>query len=403
MPEGSHIPGESGNGRRSDNNPNDAESNGEAVRIAENRMPSPGATQGIDGSGGGGGDGGGRSVVDDKWDSPLHRTHLDLGLKLDNGETYPIGIDYTFRFTINSQTVPPIDLEDLTRPLSNFPRGSDPPGKLYQRGEQRQIQRGITGTLGLVNTGPTATTTFSYNQNNTTTLGATDSKVMPKCLVDSEIGDKWDADNKSYSSFNIAYPAQYIRLNEEQSDCPLEVKVGMGINLNPAGSEKPLPQISFVNRHQILVWVSDPMSRSPIRGIVVLISSYLDNIRTEDGLSIHEQEDVRLGTGSLPQTKKEEHEPGTISLSVAQVRKPGAPGSDNLRPRITAFFTKLAQRSVVPSMEYIPRHEYLARGWDGNSNKWRSVLWPALDEDFRAADPEETSAIWRIKCPWSAN
>jgi hypothetical protein len=59
---------------------------------------------------------------------------------------------------------------------------------------------------------------------------------MPKCLVDSEIGDKWDADNKSYSSFNIAYPAQYIRLNEEQPDCPLEVKVGMGINLNPAVS-----------------------------------------------------------------------------------------------------------------------------------------------------------------------
>lgn len=98
MPEGSHIPGESGNGRRSDDNPNDAESNGEAVRIAENRKPSLGATQGIDGSGGGGGDdSGGPSVVDDKWDSPLHRTHLDLGLKLDNGETYAIGIDYTFR------------------------------------------------------------------------------------------------------------------------------------------------------------------------------------------------------------------------------------------------------------------------------------------------------------------
>jgi hypothetical protein len=45
-----------------------------------------------------------------------------------------------------------------------------------------------------------------------------------------------------------------------------------GLILASKGSEKPLPQISFVNRHQILVWVSDPMSRSPIRGIVVLIS-----------------------------------------------------------------------------------------------------------------------------------
>jgi hypothetical protein len=35
--------------------------------------------------------------VDDKWDSPLHQTRLDLGLKLDNGETYTISIGYTFR------------------------------------------------------------------------------------------------------------------------------------------------------------------------------------------------------------------------------------------------------------------------------------------------------------------
>jgi hypothetical protein len=59
---------------------------------------------------------------------------------------------------------------------------------------------------------------------------------MPKYIVDFEIGDKWDVENKSYSSFNIAYPAQKIRLDGEQHEHPLEVKVGMGINLNPAVS-----------------------------------------------------------------------------------------------------------------------------------------------------------------------
>jgi hypothetical protein len=160
---------------------------------------------------------------------------------------------------------------------------------------------------------------------------------MPKCRVDYEIGDRWNKANKSYSSYNIAYQTQNIRLDDERSEYrPLEVKVGMGINLDPAasvltieirgltchrfkGSEKPLPQMSFVNRNQVLIWVSDPTSKSCIRGIVVLMSvspeyissytespffqSYLENIRTEEKLSIYEQEEIELGTESLPKSR----------------------------------------------------------------------------------------------------
>jgi hypothetical protein len=60
---------------------------------------------------------------------------------------------------------------------------------------------------------------------------------MPRCRVDCEIGEKWDKDNKSYSSYNIDYRAQDIRLDTERLEFhPLEVKVGMGINLRPAAS-----------------------------------------------------------------------------------------------------------------------------------------------------------------------
>jgi hypothetical protein len=50
-----------------------------------------------------------------------------------------------------------------------------------------------------------------------------------------EIGHEWNKDNKSYSSYNMSYQAQNMRLDIEQTDDdPLEVKVGMGINLRPA-------------------------------------------------------------------------------------------------------------------------------------------------------------------------
>jgi hypothetical protein len=58
---------------------------------------------------------------------------------------------------------------------------------------------------------------------------------MPRCRVDYETEDEWDEGNKSYSSYNIAYQLQGMRLDAERSEFyPLEVRVGMGINLHPA-------------------------------------------------------------------------------------------------------------------------------------------------------------------------
>jgi hypothetical protein len=52
------------------------------------------------------------------------------------------------------------------------------------------------------------------------------------------MGDEWDQDSKSYSSYNIAYQLQDIQLDAERSKLhPLEVRVGMGINLQPAASD----------------------------------------------------------------------------------------------------------------------------------------------------------------------
>jgi hypothetical protein len=63
-------------------------------------------------------------------------------------------------------------------------------------------------------------------------------KVMPKCRVDYEPGDEWNDGYKSYSSYNIAYQLEDRKLDSERSERfrPMEFKVGMGINLQPAAS-----------------------------------------------------------------------------------------------------------------------------------------------------------------------
>jgi hypothetical protein len=111
----------------------------------------------------------------------------------------------------------------------------------------------MKGSLGFSQGSPLATADFSYNRNNDVIWEATDNKVrptifllvfidllkvMPRCHVDYEPGDEWDADDKSFSSYNIAYERQLMRMNSEPESrpYPLEVKFGMGINLRPSVS-----------------------------------------------------------------------------------------------------------------------------------------------------------------------
>ncbi|KAJ6550838.1 hypothetical protein DFH09DRAFT_606812 [Mycena vulgaris] len=287
------------------------------------QQPNPENNEGTDsgergtnyvGTGGDGDDGGGGpGVTDARWESQLHRMHLKLRLKL-SSHTYTITIGYKFKFQINGETDLPIDFDNLPRSLSQpevialvdfkietrpretqvdrsyanigfvahrkesiierefLHRGFDLPDKLYKHGRQEQIQKGIKASLGFSSGSPMAMAGFSYNRNHDFMLEATDNKIMPRCRVDYETGDEWDEDSKSYTSYNIAYQPQAIQFAPESVDFhPLEIKVGMGINLRPSGLEKPLPKISFINRNQVLIWVSDPTSKARVRGIVVVM------------------------------------------------------------------------------------------------------------------------------------
>ncbi|KAF8210943.1 hypothetical protein K438DRAFT_100745 [Mycena galopus ATCC 62051] len=102
--------------------------------------------------------------------------------------------------------------------------------------------------------------------------------------------------NKSYSSYNIVYVPQDIPSGHRQSPVhPLEVKMGMGIRVHPAASKET--QISFIHRNLVPIWVYDSTSKAGIRGIALLMSTYLDDIKTNEGLWIYEEDEIDLGTG----------------------------------------------------------------------------------------------------------
>jgi hypothetical protein len=92
--------------------------------------------------------------------------------------------------------------------------------------------------------------------------------------------------------------------------------------------------------------------------------------------------------------KEEPHKWGAISLSIVQVERQGVSGFNKLG----GAFKKLGQRFTPATSTEIRQHECLARGWDVSNEQWRSVLWPALDKDFRAAVYERTPRVWNIQC-----
>ncbi|KAJ7857901.1 hypothetical protein B0H13DRAFT_1902087 [Mycena leptocephala] len=371
-----NTPGDSGDGGQRDDDLDRAGPDNHGLNVVDEYKRRCGYKGGQE-AGDGDGDGGGPTSMDDKWESQLHRTRVKLRLKLNAVHTYAVTIGYTFKLTINRETEIPIDRKDITRPLSQPEVIAFVDFKIETRPRETQVDRsyatcieGLISQTNFTNTGNTSKFSgelkllldFPKEVRWQLQLCPIIRTMMPywksltaKCRVDYETGDEWDEGNKSYSSYNIAYQPQGMHLDAKRSEFyPLEVR------------------------------------------------SYLDNIQTEEKLTINEQEEIDLEAGPLkkPQTKQEQHEPGTISLSIARVQNQSPTGSNKFGAVVPAFIAKLGQRSSAAPPTYIPPDEYLARGWDVHNNEWRSVLWPALDKQFRAAALERTSPVWNIRCQW---
>ncbi|KAJ7614929.1 hypothetical protein FB45DRAFT_1035728 [Roridomyces roridus] len=343
--EGSPAPLGVDNGSSNSNNVS-GDGRDASVGAGDNAGPNNSRSDSSDASGeanggGDGGDGSGEPSVMDERPPPLHRTSLKLRIKLAHG-VYNVAVVYAYKFIVDGDPETPIDHKDFSKPLSRpelislvdfkiearpreaqvdrsyasigfvahrgqsfadrqfLPRGFEQPEKTYTYGIYHGTQWGLKAAAGFSQGSPLGTVGLSYDENNNTTTQAADNKAMPKCLVKWEEGEEWgdeeDAD-ESYSSYNISFQPREVCFSSTRNSepLPLEVKVGMGVNFRSAPSgQPPLPPVSFVNRNQVLMWISDPSSKAQIRGILVLISSYLDDVHTTEKLQIFEQKEVEF-------------------------------------------------------------------------------------------------------------
>jgi hypothetical protein len=100
MIEDERTPGESGNSGGRENDRDDAESN-DKLNTVDEQEPSRG-DGGAQGGGDGDGGGGGSTTVDDKLESPLHRTRIKLQLKLSPAHTHVVTIGCTYKVNCSS-------------------------------------------------------------------------------------------------------------------------------------------------------------------------------------------------------------------------------------------------------------------------------------------------------------
>lgn len=93
-----NTPGDSGDGRRRDDDLNRAGSNNHGLNAVDEYKQHRGykGSQKA-GDGDGDGDGGGPTLMDGKWESQLHRTRVKLRLKLNAPQPYAVTIGYTFK------------------------------------------------------------------------------------------------------------------------------------------------------------------------------------------------------------------------------------------------------------------------------------------------------------------
>ncbi|KAJ7904905.1 hypothetical protein B0H13DRAFT_2510018 [Mycena leptocephala] len=62
-----------------------------------------------------------------------------------------------------------------------------------------------------------------------------------------------------------------------------------------------IPKISFITRNQVIMWISDPSLKSKVRGLLVLMTTYIPNIRTRQEFVVKENLDVHFATDNAPQ------------------------------------------------------------------------------------------------------
>ncbi|KAJ7628764.1 hypothetical protein FB45DRAFT_867746 [Roridomyces roridus] len=178
---------------------------------------------------------------------------------------------------------------------------------------------------------------------------------------------------------------------------PLNIRFGMGIEFYGREERRisKLPEISHVLRNQIILWVADPELKAKVRGMIVLTTTYLPDVKTTEPITIIEDQVVQVDLRSheRPETDTRFSSEGRDTASSVAIGLFDKREQKRRAQRLISSF-RVAKRP--PALVDVPLHEYVARGWDVTNQQWRNTTWPRLDADFADAGLSSSSARWNL-------
>ncbi|KAJ7476699.1 hypothetical protein FB451DRAFT_1243795 [Mycena latifolia] len=327
--------------------------------------------------------------------SPEVLAFVSLKVKLCRGET---SLDRSFSnlgFLVHrSRSILLCDFLDL---------GYEPPDIKLKRTAQKS--NALTAGAGIsVKAGvPTVSANVAYTRNWGNGLEAADEKPMPKCKVQYDRSRTWEREDanklgKDFRSYDVQWRPEPDRDNVAH-EMQVEFGLGMCIVHDKRLSTEGIPAISSVLRNQILVWVSDPGLQSKGRGILLLTSTYIPNAQTDKRLTLirsttvnlNQDPPVRRAVNPVVAADDEGMKHAEMSVSVAPLDK-----AKKRRPpsMFRKIFDKLALKPDVT--HELPMYETGARGWDAKNMRWRSIIWPTLDDAFHGVPDNSKKATWKL-------
>ncbi|KAJ6597489.1 hypothetical protein DFH09DRAFT_1132002 [Mycena vulgaris] len=236
---------------------------------------------------------------------------------------------------------------------------------------------------------------------------AQNNKPTPNWIVAYRAGQRLEEPNSQnirYDSYDIAYEEGLIASAPNQR-ADLDVTLSMGINIATRKDGKhvktgKLPKVSFIVRHQIMVWIASSTLQAKGQGLLILSAFKIPDVKAEQGWGITDSKvvDPTNISESVPVVRNEIPTQGGhffSSLSMGVVPTLPAPAKSSLLKKAFRKLTGRKPPQVVHATD-LPLYEIVSRGWDANQSLWRTPVRPILDSSLRDIYPEE---LWNVTTP----
>ncbi|KAJ6600870.1 hypothetical protein B0H10DRAFT_2319858 [Mycena sp. CBHHK59/15] len=369
----------------------------------------------------------------EKWEGLTHRVLAVCRLNVDADNCYELGIESTFRFWVPTAPEGPLDRDAMFKSLEQtdieaFTRlevgadgaqlavdaamrhwdsisgGNEPARQIYTQTSHEHTQ----------------TRSMERSKGQSSEIEAAADRAAPDWIVRQQSGDRFHEEQRSYISIATSYEPQLSPFGDITK--PLDVNVGLGLILMDQDNSDQA-NISFVNRNQLHLWVSESDSKARARGVIVLVSNYLPNIRTESKLLVAEDElDVDITSpvfesDNAPRSSESSsstlnpQQKSRIEISGPNGVNDALPPSDEVievsaarilkAPSTNTGKLRKAPPSPLQPLPSIPLRPLVTRGWDTSTQRWLTPVWPDLDEGFKAADAFRSDAkpkrCWKLE------